>query len=78
MVFQQVSLIDLRLCLLCQGDKFNNIKDDHKVEQLRQPAVKSYIKQWQTLVDCIQNRAQYQNLSGASGEELNNVAQIMS
>ena len=81
-VFGQVSFsvapIDFRLCLLCQGDKFTNIKGDHQVEQLRQPALESYTKQCQQLVDCIQHRAQYQNLSGTSGEELNNVAQIMS
>jgi len=69
--------IDFRLCLLCQGDKFTNIKGDHQLEHLRQPALESY----QPLVDCIKNRAQYQNpeyvrlhqkLSGISGEELKN------
>ena len=70
--------IVFRLCLLCQGDKFTNIKGDHQVEQLRHPALESY----QRSVDCIQNRAQYQNpeyvrlhykVSGACRDELNNV-----
>jgi len=51
------SFIDFRLCLLCQGDKFTNIKGDHQLEHLRQPALETY----QPLLDCIQNRAQYQN-----------------
>ena len=69
------SSIDFRLCVLCQGDKFTNIKGDHQLEQLRQPELGSY----QPLVDCIQNTYQnpeyvrlHQKLSGASGEELNN------
>ena len=31
--------IHIPLCLLCQRDKFTNIKCDHQVEQLRQPAL---------------------------------------
>ena len=33
------SSIGFRLCLFCQGDKFTNIKGDHQVEHLRQPAL---------------------------------------
>ena len=49
------SSFKVRLCVLCQGDKFTNIKGDHQVGQLRQPALQSY----QPLVDCIQHRAKY-------------------
>ena len=71
------SPIDFRLCLLCQGDKFTSIKGVYRLEHLRQPDLESY----QALLNCIKNRAQYQNpeyvhlhrkLSGISGEELNN------
>ena len=69
------STIDFRLCLLCQGDKLTDIKGVHQLEHLRQPKVESY----QPLLDCIYNRAQYQDpeyvrlnqqLSGISGKEL--------
>ena len=69
------SSIDFRLCVLCQGDKFTDIKGVHQLEHLRQPEVESY----QPLLDCIYNRAQYQNPeyvrlnqpSVISGKELN-------
>ena len=51
------SSFKVRLCVLCQGDRFTNIKGDHQVEELRQPALESY----QPLVDCIQHMAQYQH-----------------
>lgn len=69
--------IDFRICLLCQGDKFTDIKGVHQLEHLRLPELESY----QSLLDCISKRAQYQNpeyvrlhqqLSGISGKELNN------
>ena len=43
------SSIDFRLCLVCEGNKFTNIKGDHQLEHLRQPELESY----QQLVDCI-------------------------
>ena len=49
------SSFDFRLCVLYQGDTFTNIRCDHHVEQLRQPALESY----QPLMDCIQHTAQY-------------------
>lgn len=71
------SSIDFQLCLLCQGEKFTNIKGVHQLEHLRQPEWESY----QPLLNCIHKRAQYQNpeyvrlhqqLSGISVEELIN------
>ena len=70
------SSINFKLCLLCQGDKFTKVGGVHKPDCLQQPEFQSY----QPLLNCINNRAQYQNLeyvrlqqqlSGISGEELN-------
>ena len=75
--FATDSSINFQLCLLCQGVKFTKIEGVHQLEHLRQPELESY----QQLLNCINNRALYQfleyvrlqqQLSGISGEELNN------
>ena len=71
------SSINFQLCLLCQGEKFTKIEGVYQLEHLRLPELES-------LLNCINNRALYQNLeyvrlqqqlSGVSGEELNNNTQ---